>query len=123
MSVLSKPYFHDEAAAFEHLESVLWSDGAICPHCGAMGHATKLQGEAHRRGVWKCNERECRKQFTVKVGTVFEHGRMPLSFMAASRLSHLFEPKRGSAPIRYTGPSGVTVQVGVVSFCTAFAKP
>ena len=81
MSVLSKPYFHDEAAAFEHLESVLWSDGAICPHCGAMGHATKLQGEAHRRGVWKCNERECRKQFTVKVGTVFEHGRMPLSFM------------------------------------------
>src|SRR2546430_11302408 len=81
MSILSKPYFHDETAAFEHLERLLWPDGAVCPHCGTMGRATKLQGEAHRRGVWKCNERECRKQFTVKVGTVFEHGRIPLHKM------------------------------------------
>src|SRR5205823_3118485 len=34
-----------------------------------------------RLGLWKCNERECRKQFTVKVGTVFEHGRIPLHKM------------------------------------------
>lgn len=81
MSALSKLYFHDEDAAFEHLESLLWTDGPICPHCGAIGHATKLHGEAHRRGLWKCNERECRKQFTAKVGTVFEHGRMPLHKM------------------------------------------
>lgn len=81
MSILSRPYFHHEAAAFEHLEEALWPDGTVCPHCGTIGGATKLQGEAHRRGVWKCNERECRKQFTVKVGTVFEHGRMPLQKM------------------------------------------
>ena len=81
MSILSKPYFHDEDAAFEHLEQLLWPDGPICPHCGSTGHATKLHGEKHRRGVWKCNEKECRKQFTVKVGTVFEHGRMPLRLM------------------------------------------
>jgi transposase-like protein len=81
MSILSKPYFHDEDAAFEHLEQLLWSEGPVCPHCGTFGRATKLQGSAHRRGVWKCNERECRKQFTVKVGTVFEHGRMPLHKM------------------------------------------
>lgn len=79
MSVLSKPYFHDEAAAFEHLERALWNGESVCPHCGMIGRATKLQGSATRRGVWKCNE--CRKQFTVKVGTVFEHGRIPLHKM------------------------------------------
>ena len=36
MSVLSKPYFHDEAAAFSHLESVLWLEGPVCPHCGSV---------------------------------------------------------------------------------------
>ena len=81
MSILSKRYFHDEDAAFEHLETMLWSGKAICPHCGTVGTATKLHGEKHRRGVWKCNEKECRKQFTAKVGTVFEHGRMPLHKM------------------------------------------
>lgn len=91
MSVLSKPYFHDEAKAFEYLESVLWADGIVCPHCGVVGGRVyslegvrgKASGKspegAVRQGLKKCGE--CRKQFTVKVGTVFEHGRMPLNKM------------------------------------------
>ena len=84
LSTLSRKSFHTEPAAFEYLERTLWPDGAVCPHCGTIGHATKLQGgngEGKRQariGLWKCNEKECRKQFTVKVGTVFEHGRLPL---------------------------------------------
>jgi transposase-like protein len=77
-----------EAAAFEYLERTLWPDGPICPHCGTVGRATKLEfsepkkgKRGARLGLWKCNERECRKQFTVKVGTVFEHGRIPLHKM------------------------------------------
>lgn len=81
MSVFSKRYFHDEPAAFEHLEEVLWNGEPICPHCGTINNATKLQGQATRIGVWKCKDRHCRKQFTVKVGTVFEHARMPLHKM------------------------------------------
>jgi transposase-like protein len=81
MSTLSKLPFHSEPAAFEYLERTLWPDGAVCPHCGTVGTATKLQGKATRVGVWKCNEKPCRKQFTVKVGTVFEHGRIPLNKM------------------------------------------
>jgi transposase-like protein len=80
--------FHSEPAAFEYLEGTLWPDGAVCPHCGTVGKATKLQispakegKRAARMGLWKCNEKECRKQFTVKVGTVFEHGRIPLNKM------------------------------------------
>lgn len=80
MSVLSKPYFHDEAKAFEYLESILWADGIVCPHCGVVGgRVYKLEGKSTRTGLKKCGE--CRKQFTVKVGTVFEHGRMPLNKM------------------------------------------
>jgi transposase-like protein len=80
MSVLSKPYFHNEAKAFEYLESVLWADGIVCPHCGVIGgRVYKLEGKSTRTGLKKCGE--CRQQFTVKVGTVFEHGRMPLHKM------------------------------------------
>jgi transposase-like protein len=80
MSVLSKPYFHNEAKAFEYLESILWADGIVCPHCGAVGgRVYELKGKSTRLGLKKCGE--CRQQFTVKVGTVFEHGRMPLNKM------------------------------------------
>lgn len=86
---ISKDAFHSEAAAFEYLEKTLWTDGPVCPHCGTVGNATKLQatggvkdGKRQARiGLWKCKEKECRKQFTVKVGTVFEHGRIPLHKM------------------------------------------
>jgi transposase-like protein len=89
LSKLSKLAFHSEPAAFEYLEATLWPDGAVCPHCGTIGKATKLQtnggakdGKRQARiGLWKCNEKECRKQFTVKIGTVFEHGRIPLNKM------------------------------------------
>ena len=80
MSVLSKSYFHDEAKAFEYLENVLWADGIVCPHCGTIGgRVYELKGKSTRLGLKKCGE--CRQQFTVKVGTVFEHGRMPLNKM------------------------------------------
>ena len=76
MSILSKKHFHNERAAFSYLESVLWPDGPQCPHCGVIDQAGKLKGKSTRIGLWKCYA--CRKQFTVKVGTVFEHGRIPL---------------------------------------------
>jgi transposase-like protein len=81
MSIRSRPYFQSEKAAFRHLEAVLWPDGPTCPHCGNTDakRITRLAGKAHRIGVHKCNE--CRKQFTVKVGTVFESAHIPLHKM------------------------------------------
>ena len=76
MPVLSARYFHDEAAAFEHLEKVLWPEGPVCPHCGSLsGRHYDLRKT--RRGLRKCSD--CRKQFTVKVGTVFESAHIPLN--------------------------------------------
>ena len=82
MSVLSSPYFHDEAAAFEYLEGVIWPEGPTCPHCGAVDRITHIKPNPAKRvrmGLKKCGH--CKGQFTVKVGTVFEHGRMPLHLM------------------------------------------
>src|SRR2546429_434251 len=86
MSILAKKYFRDEAAAFEHLEGLLWVDGVVCPHCGTVDKAGRLNGVKGktgkpRFGLWKCYSKGCRKQFTVKVGTVFECAHIPLHKM------------------------------------------
>ena len=76
MSILTKAYFQDEAAAYAKLESLLWPNGPTCPHCGAVDRIYDLKGQSTRPGVRKCGH--CRKQFTVKVGTVFESSHVPL---------------------------------------------
>lgn len=92
MSILAKRYFSNETAAFRHLEKLLWPQGPVCPHCGTVDNAGRLEGVrgkkseknpegAIRYGLWKCRSRECRKQFTVKVGTVFESAHLPLHKM------------------------------------------
>lgn len=75
-SMFDNPIFTDDNMAREHLESLRWPDGPVCPHCGCVGNSTRLQGAKHRPGVWKCND--CRKQYTVTVGTVFEKSKVPL---------------------------------------------
>lgn len=72
----SQNHYHlsdDEARAY--LENLRWPDGPVCPHCGSK-NAVALQGKAHRKGVKKC--RDCRKQFTVTVGSIFERSHVPL---------------------------------------------
>jgi transposase-like protein len=89
-AVFQNPIFQDEDKAREALEAVRWPNGAICPHCGnadpekiALIGGTK---KAHRPGLRYCNE--CKGQFTVTVGTVFERSKIPLTkwWMAA----HMF---------------------------------
>jgi transposase-like protein len=99
MSVLDRRYFRDEDAAFRHLESILWADGVVCPHCGTVDKAGRLKGVKGkngkaRPGLWKCYSTGCRKQFTVKVGTVFESAHIPLHKMLQA--VHLIcSPKKG----------------------------
>ncbi|HLG85990.1 MAG TPA: IS1595 family transposase [Alphaproteobacteria bacterium] len=75
---LRNPIFHSDDAAREHLEQLLWPHGPVCPRCGVMGdRVTKLQGKSTRPGVYKC--KDCRKPFSVTVGTVMERSHIPLS--------------------------------------------
>jgi transposase-like protein len=77
-AALQNPIFHDEDKARAWLEARVWKDGRNCPHCGAVENRTrKLEGAAHRTGLYQCNE--CRQQFTATVGTLFERSKIPLS--------------------------------------------
>lgn len=69
-SILSAPHFHDEAAAYAKLESIVWPNGPVCPHCGETARVGELKGKTTRPGLRKCYA--CRKQFRATVGTVFE---------------------------------------------------
>jgi transposase-like protein len=82
--MLTKRYFQNEKAAFKHLEGVLWANGRICPHCGVVDRSGALEGVKDKKGrerlgLYKCYE--CKKQFTVRVGTVFESAHIPLHKM------------------------------------------
>ena len=70
MSILSDPIFHDEQAAIAYVESILWPHCPVCPKCGVIDNAYELKGKRARPGLRRC--KDCKKDFTVKVGTVFE---------------------------------------------------
>ena len=70
MNILQDPVFHDEDAAYQHVESILWPDGPICPKCGSLDNAYEMKGKRARPGLRRC--RDCKKDFTVKIGTIFE---------------------------------------------------
>lgn len=77
-SVLDAPHFNDETAAYAHVEALLWPNGPVCPHCENADEAKtgRLNGKTTRPGLRKCYV--CLKQFTVKVGTIFEDSHAPL---------------------------------------------
>jgi transposase-like protein len=107
MSILSKPYFHNEEAAYEFVESKLWAHGATCPRCGERGRVSKMQGESTRVGTYKCYA--CRKPFTVKIGTIFEssHVKMHLWLQAIFLIA---SSKKGISANQLHRTLGVTLK-------------
>jgi transposase-like protein len=77
-SVLNADRFHNEEAAFDYVEAQLWPNGPVCPHCGNTDQARigRLLGKTTRPGLRKCYE--CRKPFTVRIGTIFEDSHLAL---------------------------------------------
>jgi transposase-like protein len=74
---LQAPAFTDDNAAREAMEAIMWPDGPVCPHCGAISKIGKVEGPSARAGLYYCGE--CKSQFTVTVGTIFERSKVPLS--------------------------------------------
>jgi transposase-like protein len=65
-------YFGSPERCQKILAEMIWPNGeAVCPHCKATG-ATYMKS----RRVWQC--KNCRKQFSAKVGTIFEDSPLPL---------------------------------------------
>jgi transposase-like protein len=79
MSILNAPYFQNEAAAFDHVEALLWPNGPTCPHCGGVDRIKAIPANPEKRvrhGLKRCGD--CGKQFTVRIGTIFEESKLPL---------------------------------------------
>ena len=105
MTDLTNPIYSDANKAREHLESLHWPHGPVCPRCGTLDRITKLAGKSTRPGVYKCNE--CAKPFTVTVGTIFEDSKIPLNkWLLAFRL--LNSAKKGFSAHELHRDLGIT---------------
>ena len=80
MSVLNRPQFQDEAAAFAYVEAEIWPQGPVCPHCGGVDRISAIKPNPDKKvrmGLKFCGQ--CRRQFTVRVGTIFEDSHLPMT--------------------------------------------
>jgi len=104
---LRDPIYHDENAARAALEALLWPHGPVCPHCGVIDNATAMNGATTRPGLYKCKTKECRKPFTVTMGTVMERSHVPLTLWLLAA-HYMASSKKGMSALqlqRMTGTS------------------
>jgi transposase-like protein len=105
--MFSDEIFHDEGKAIEYLESVRWPDGPVCPHCGGdkVYRMAANKEKKMRPGRIRC--KTCRKDFSVKVGTVFEDSHILLhKWLLATHL--LISSKKGISAHQIHRTLGVT---------------
>lgn len=101
------PYFHDEQAAHAFVEACLWPGGPVCPHCGSANRSGKLAGKSTRVGLHKCYD--CRRPFTVRLGTLFESSNLKLHiWLRALYLLCVLKNRSGSAHLQES--TGVTAK-------------
>jgi transposase-like protein len=107
MAVLSDKHFHDEKSAYKWVEARIWPNGPVCPHCGGTDRISKMQGKSTRIGTYKCYQ--CRKPFTVKIGTIFEasHVKMHLWLQA---IFLMVSSKKGISSKQLHRTLGVTLK-------------
>jgi transposase-like protein len=108
-STISSKCFHNEATAYEFVEKLLWPEGPICPHCGGVERISKMQGKSTRIGTYKCYQ--CRKPFTVKVGTIFESSHVPLRHWLQAMFL-LASSKKGISANQLARTLGCTLKTG-----------
>jgi transposase-like protein len=107
---INDPIYSDEDKAREHLEALQWPNGPVCPHCGNVDSARiTMKGKSTRPGVYKCNE--CRKPFSVTVGTVMERSKIPLGkWLAAMHL--MCASKKGMSAHQLHRMLGISYEAG-----------
>lgn len=104
MTDLTAERFRNEEAARKFLEATRWPDGPVCPHCGTVGAAYENKSKP---GVYRCASAECRKDFSVTVGTLFERSHVPLhKWLLATHL--LMAGKKGYSAHQLHRTIGVT---------------
>jgi len=105
--VISHKRFQDEEAAYEWVEAHLWPHGPECPRCHGRERVTKLQGKSTRIGTYKC--KDCRKPFTVKIGTIFEDSHIPMR-MWLQAIALICASKKGISSNQLHRMLGITLK-------------
>ena len=105
--VLSHKRFWDEQAAYDWVETHLWPNGPVCPRCGGLDRNTKLQGKSTRIGTYKC--KDCRKPFTVKIGTIFEDSHIPMQLWLQA-IALMCASKKGISSNQLHRMMGITLK-------------
>jgi len=107
-SIISAEHFQNEKAAYAFVESRIWPNGPVCPHCGGTRERiAKMNGKSTRIGVYKCYA--CRKPFTVKIGTIFEDSHIPLRLWLQA-IYLLASSKKGISSNQLHRTLGVTLK-------------
>lgn len=106
-SILEAKVLQDEAAAYAWVEARIWPEGPVCPHCGGVDRISKMGGKSTRIGVYKCYQ--CRKQFSVKVNTVFEDSHVPMRLWLQA-MYLLCSSKKGISSNQLHRTLGVTLK-------------
>ena len=105
--VISHKRFQDEQTAYDWVEAHLWPHGPECRRCHGRERVTKLQGKSTRIGTYKC--KDCRKPFTVKIGTIFEDSHIPMR-MWLQAIALLAASKKGISSNQLHRMLGVTLK-------------
>ncbi len=106
-SIIEAKALQSEAAAYAWVEARVWPEGPVCPHCSGVERISKMKGKATRIGLCKCYQ--CRKQFTVKVGTVFEDSHVPMNLWLQA-MYLLCSSKKGISSNQLHRTLGVTLK-------------
>ncbi len=92
--------FPDQESARTYLEGRLWPEGVCCPHCSGKERITK-----RKDGFYRCNA--CKKDFTVRTGTIFERSHVPLhKWLYAMYL--LVTSRKGISSLQLSKEIGIT---------------
>ncbi len=113
LTQIAKQYSNEEEA-YKYLEGIRWENGIICPHCnhnGAdyieaeNGFRKTRTGKVTYRRIWRCQN--CKKQFSVLVGTIFEDSHIPL-FKWLLAIHELNADKNGVSSCELSRKLGIT---------------
>lgn len=92
--------FPDQESARKYLESRIWANGVKCPCCGLGDRITTRKG-----GYYRCNQ--CKEDFTVRTGTIFERSHVPLQkWLYAMYL--LVTARKGISSLQLSKQIGIT---------------
>lgn len=99
----------NEREAYQLLETLRWGDSPTCPLCGGSD-VYQVRARSGGRGMhyrWCC--RECRRQYTVRKGTVMEQTRIPLQVWCYACWA-VCTSKAGVSPLQIARGTGLTAR-------------